>query len=635
MCGICGHIGPGASEEAVSRTVAKMNAALARRGPDSEGLATWPEVALGHRRLAILDLSDAGRQPMLSDDGQTGLVFNGCIYNFQELRAELEGRGHKFRSQCDTEVILRGYLEWGIDALLRRVRGMFAIGIWDNARRTLTLTRDRLGVKPLVYCVRGAEIAFASTMTALRSAGFGGGVDPDAALDVMEYGWVADHRSIFRGIRKLPPATVLEWKAGEVRERRYWDVPERPETSRISFDDAVEQTEQLLIEAVSVRLVSDVPIGVLLSGGIDSALVCWALRESAAGVKAFTIHAPSDSSDESEAAAKVARRLGIPHETVSMPRTEFSLDELVDAYSEPFACQSAQAMLWVSHAVKSHATVLLTGDGGDDAFFGYPFFWNAWKAQQLARAVPGFALNAAAAAASLLPAKGPVRRVSNFLGYAAKGLAGHVRAHDGLPYLERHSILGRQFSGRELPERRISASHESGRRLLADVFAYHQRMHFTSEFMPKVDGGAMYYAIESRAPFLDQKLWEFASALPAEIHFHEGRLKSVLREIARRRIGPDVAFRKKQGFTVPVEHWLAGRWRGMLEQLLDRTALEGDGWVRPGSLRRPVETALRDGRAPVQLWRLMVFNRWLEKNLHSQSAAGNHATGSPASVLTN
>ena len=194
-----------------------MVQALVRRGPDSEGVAKWPNAVLGHRRLAILDLSAAGHQPMLSDDGQIGLVFNGCIYNFLELRRALEQRGHRFHSRCDTEVLLRGYEEWGIDALAGRLRGMFAFGIWDQRRRTLTLVRDHLGVKPLIYCERNGEIGFASTVRALRAAGFGGEINPDAIVDLLELGWVRDDRAIAIGIRKLPPATILEWRDGHVR----------------------------------------------------------------------------------------------------------------------------------------------------------------------------------------------------------------------------------------------------------------------------------------------------------------------------------------------------------------------------------------------------------------------------------
>jgi len=614
MCGIAGYISP-EQPLTIPGPVRVMVDALARRGPDSEGLSSWPGATLGHRRLAILDLSAAGHQPMLSEDRQIGLVFNGCIYNFSELRTELESRGHSFHSHSDTEVLLRGYQEWGIDRLAERLRGMFAFGIWDNRRRTLVLVRDRLGVKPVVYAASNGEIAFASTISALRTAGFGGDIDPQAVLDLLEWGFVTEDRSIFQGISKLPPATILEWRDGKTTQRRYWQLPEPDVPSRLTFEEAVEETERLLIEAVRLRLIADVPVGVLLSGGIDSGLVCWAMRQLNADITAYTVRAPNDPSDESGAAAQTARVLGIRHEIVDMPATEFSLDQLVDAYSEPFACQSAQGMLWVSQVVKRNATVLLTGDGGDDVFLGYPFFRNAQTAQRLARKIPAPAAAIWRGIGRFVPEFGPVRRMKRLLDYSTGGIGEHARANIGIPYLQRAGILGEKLAGRQLPQRQVAASFESGRRLLSDVAAYHRRMHFTSEFMPKVDGATMYYAIEARAPFLDQRIWEFAASLPLEMHLRGGTLKAVLREMARRRIGPETAFRAKQGFTVPVERWLAGPWSGMLDVLRGGTNLERGGWVRRDALAAAIRQAVARKSVPVQIWRLLVLENWMAKAL--------------------
>jgi asparagine synthase (glutamine-hydrolysing) len=586
-----------------------MMAAMPRRGPDSEGLSAWPGVVLGHKRLAILDLSPGGHQPMLSEDGNTGIVFNGCIYNFQEIRAELEGLGHKFRSQCDTEVLWRGYLEWGVDPLVERLRGMFAFAIWDHPRRRLTLVRDRLGVKPLVYAVRDGEIAFASTVGALRSAGFGGEIDPEAMLEYLEFGFVTDRRAIFQGLQKLPAASILEWSEGKIRQRQYWKPPEIDETSRITFEEAVEETERLLVESVRLRLISDVPVGVLLSGGIDSTLVCWAMRQANANIKAFTVRAADDPSDESVAAADTARMLGVPHEIVDMPAHDFDLDEFTDAFSEPFSCSSAQAMLWVSRLVKPAATVLLTGDGGDDVFLGYSFFRNAWWAERVARSLPPAAAPACRRLSRLLP-----RRMRRFAEYATGGIGEHIRAHDGLPYYAAHTMLGDRLAERHLPWREIPASLASGRRLLEDVFDYHLQAHFSGEFLPKVDGATMYYSIEARGPLLDQKIWEFAAALPAKVRFHGGDLKAVLREIVRRHVSPEAASRRKQGFTVPVERWLANRWTGMLNRLRETTRLERAGWIRNGALEGPVREAIAGQWVPQQVWHLLVLEHWLEKN---------------------
>ncbi len=609
MCGIAGFVGSTGSERSL-RLVESMLPELARRGPDAEGLATWPGAVLGHRRLAIIDLSELGRQPMVSDNGEVGLVFNGCIFNFVELRDELQTAGRRFRSECDTEVLLRGYEEWGIDKLVPRLRGMFAFAIWDNTRQKLFLVRDRLGVKPLIYANREREIGFASTVSALRAAGLAHEIDEDAVLEFLEFGYVTDQRSIYRELKKVPPATIVEWHNGEISQRTYWTLPEIDESHRITFDEAVEEAEKLIIEAVRLRLVADVPIGALLSGGIDSTLVCWAMKRLHADVKAFTVGTPDDPADESSQATSIGQKLGIAHQVVTLGSAEAPLEELADAYGEPFACQSAMGVLRVSAAVKPFATVLLTGDGGDDVFLGYPYFYNAWKAERLARHMPAFVSASWRGIDPLRGATGKLRRAKNFLDYSTGGLGAYTRVRDGLPFFERHSLFGERLENRKLAQRQISASFTSARRLLSDVFAYHRRTEFVGEYMPKVDSGTMYYALEARSPFLDHKLWEFAAALPPAIRFHDGRLKSVLREIVARRVDPEVAYRPKQGFTIPAEKWLLTQWRGSFERLQSRTQLESQGWIKEGSISAEIRHALQAGLIAKQLWYLLVLENW-------------------------
>jgi asparagine synthase (glutamine-hydrolysing) len=536
------------------------------------------------------------------------------------LRTELEQHGHRFRSNCDTEVLVEGYLHWGMDQLAARLRGMFAFGLWDESKRTLFLVRDRLGVKPLVFCDRDGEIAFASTVGALGAGGFCGPVDSAAVLRFLEFGNVAGNQCIFEQLSKLPPATILEWRDGVARQRAYWTLPDwqTADASPISFDAAVEETESLIVEATRLRLISDVPISALLSGGVDSTLVCWALSRLNANLTAFTLGTPGDPSDETGHARETARQLGIPHEVVELPpdRPEM-LAEMEDAFSEPFASQSAQAMLRVSRAVKLKATVLLTGDGGDDVFLGYAFLHNAWMAQETARRIPPGLVSPLRAAAACLPSAGPLRRLRRYLEYSTSGLSAYLNAHDGLPYFEKYGILGERLEKLALPQRSMAPSFDSARRLLSDVLVEQHQNHFLGEFMPKVDGGTMYYSIESRAPFLDQKLWEFAARLPPRLRFHNGELKAVLREIVRRRLGPAIASRPKRGFTVPVERWLAGKWSGALDRLTQPTELERQGWVRKGSLHRPIADARARQWIPTQLWFLLILEHWLGR----QSAA--------------
>ncbi len=307
------------------------------------------------------------------------------------------------------------------------------------------------------------------------------------------------------------------------------------------------------------------------------------------------------------------KQLGIEHEIVEMPRAEFSLEQLIDAYSEPFPVSSALAMLWVSSAVKKRATVLLTGDGGDDVYLGYPFFNYAVACERAARAIPQPLAPLVRGLANLLPDSGRSKRLRSAMSYATGGIGSWMQRHEGLPYLESRGILGEKLAGLRYDWREIPPSAASARRLFRDVFESHRELHFTSEFMPKVDGATMHYALEARAPFLDQKMWEFAATLSPEVRLQGGVLKAVLRKIAGKHLNRETAQRPKQGFVVPVERWLATRWSAMLDRLQGGTLLEREGWIAPGSLSAPIQEAKRKGEVPLQIWRLLVLESWMEK----------------------
>ncbi len=614
MCGIVGFLSDGAVDG--GENLSRMMSSIARRGPDSEGRSTWPGVWLGHRRLAILDLSPAGHQPMLSEDGQVGLVFNGCVYNFLSLRRELEARGHRFHSQCDTEVLLRGYLEWGINDLAPRLHGMFAFAIWDQRTRKLFLCRDRMGVKPLLFSARGKDFAFASTAGALAAAGFTADLDPQAVLEFLDYGYVGDTRSIYRGVHKLLPGHILEWSAGQITRQSYWTLPQPVENGAVTFEEAVEETERLLVESVRLRLQADVPIAALLSGGVDSALVCWAMKKLNANVTAFTIGSPGDADDESSAAAFTAKALDIPHQMVSLLDThDLEIETLLDAFSEPFAAQSTFGILSLSRAIKPFGTVLLTGDGADDVYLGYPHFLNAWRAQNIANALPSFAASLWQAGRGLLPAAGPAQRLASFLDYSTGGLGAYIQRRNGLSFLANHGILGSSLASTAAPWRDVPHSLPAARRLFHDAFQYHWDTHFTGEFMPKVDGGTMHYALEARAPFLDQKLWEFAAALPVSMRLKGGVMKAIPREIVRRRIHPSIGTRAKQGFTVPVSRWLLGPKTQLWDRLRSpSSALAALGWVKAPALSAAIDRSIASGQLPGGLWHLLILDHWLERH---------------------
>ena len=615
MCGIAGLAGLG-DREGARRRVRQMLSTLTRRGPDGEGLELWPSdsglaAVLGHRRLSIFDLSDAGRQPMLSPDSSIGIVFNGAIYNFRELRVELEAEGYKFKSHTDTEVLVHGYDAWGLDRLLQKIRGMFALALWDDRKRTLYLVRDRLGVKPLLYSCHNGQIAFASTARALRAGGFSDQIDDLAIADYLEFGFVTDARSIYRGVSKVAAATVVEWSDGKVRTREYWRPP-TPSATQPSFAEAVEETERLFVRAVERRLFADVPVGSLLSGGVDSSLVCWAIAHLGGDVTAFTVGTPGDPADETADAADTARRLGVRHQVLELSGdSEPNIDELVSAYGEPFACASALGMLRVSKAVRGSATVLLTGDGGDDVFLGYPEHRYFWLAQKLARSLPAFVANGWRDNRDKLPQVGSLKRLSSFLNYSTGGLGAVACAHDGLPSYERYGMLGERLAGVSVAQRSIEWSSESSRNLLAEFLEYDRDIRFVGEYMTKVDGATMFHSLEARSPFLDQDLWEFAAGLPFELRLHGGKLKSILRALAQQKLGERVSRGRKRGFTIPVQRWLVGRWRNALTELLETSILDREGWINSRATLDRLADAAEKGWAPNQLWYIFVLESWL------------------------
>jgi asparagine synthase (glutamine-hydrolysing) len=623
MCGIAGLAGERDRFEA-GRRVSAMVRALERRGPDGEGLEIWDRAALGHRRLAIFDLTEAGRQPMISPDGSVGVTFNGAIYNFLDLRRELVDAGYSFNSHTDTEVLIHGYNEWGLDRLVSKLDGMFAFGLWDDRTRKLFLVRDRLGVKPLVYSVGDRRIAFASTPRALRAGGFVGEIEEYAMAEYLEFGFVTDARSIYKGAIKVPAASIVEWSEARVSTRSYWSTSEIS-TSPPSFDEAVEETERLFLKAVEKRLHADVAVGALLSGGVDSSLVCWAISRLGGDVEAFTVGTPGDPWDETEDARATAAALKIKHRVLELFAADApDVTELVSAYAEPFSCASALGMLTVSRAVRSSATVLLTGDGGDDVFLGYPEHRNLWLAGKLARSLPNGATRVWSRARSILPESGILRRGRSFVDFATGGLGAVAAARDGLPMYQRKGLLGERVGGLGVDSRTIPWSHDSARRVLADFLEHDRRTRFTGEYLTKVDGATMHHALEARSPFLDQNLWEFASALPFDLRLRGGKLKAVLRELARRHIGDRVARGSKRGFGIPVQRWVAGRWRDRVKETLANSLLQQEGWIESKASLAQLDIAVKRGWAPNQLWYIFVLESWLRREQEESP------TGTPA-----
>jgi len=591
---------------------------LERRGPDGEGIHDWERARLGHRRLAIFDLSPAGHQPMLSPEGSVGIVFNGAIYNFKELRSNLQSSGYEFRTQTDTEVLIHGYREWGLENLVNKLRGMFAFGLWDDREQKLFLVRDRMGVKPLVYVVENGKIAFASSVRALRTAGFVSQLNKQALVEYLEFGFVTDDRTIYQGANKVPAASIVEWSNGNIKTTyQYWSPP-TVNSACVSFEEAVEETQRLFLKAVEKRLYADVPVGALLSGGVDSSLVCWAIAELGGDITAYTIGTPFDSLDETADACATARQLGISHQVLEMSGTdEPDVAELTSAYAEPFACASALGMLRVSRAIASSATVLLTGDGGDDVFLGYPEHRHFLLVEKVARSLPGAVAKAWLASRKTFPRHGLLRRLASFFDYTAGGLAAVASNHDGLPAYRQSQILGERLLTATISQREMKWSLDSGRHLLSEFLKYDRRMRFVGEYMTKVDGATMHFGLEARSPFLDQELWEFAASLPFDLRLRGGRLKAILRELARRNIGDRVARGRKRGFNIPVRRWLAGHWRSSLEEVLRNSLLDSEGWINSRQALLNLEKCDNRSLIPQQLWYVFVLESWLRQERQS------------------
>ena len=607
MCGIAGIAGK--NHQNYKNEIGAMLEILQHRGPDDEGVHDFGGAVLAHRRLSIFDLSAAGHQPMLSPDGKIGVVFNGAIYNFLSLRGELETLGYSFKSRTDTEVLLHGFREWGIEKLAKKIEGMFAFALWDETEKTLFLVRDRLGVKPLVYAKKNGAIAFASSVRALKIAGFGEDLSEAAVAEYFEFGFLTDNFSIYKGIEKLAPATILKWKNGETSTVKYWDLSEQ-KSELISFEEAVEETEKLFLRAVEKRLQADVPIGALLSGGIDSSLVCWAIAKLGGDVTAFTVGVPGDEWDESRIAEKTAKQLGIRHQILEMSgETPLDVNDLVRAFGEPFACASALGLLDISREVRKRATVLLTGDGGDDVFLGYPEHLHFWTAEKVADLTPKPIASALQKTSNLLPEKGIFKRANSFLNYSFGGLGAVTQARDGLPVYEKNDLLGERLKNIKIAHRQIPLS--SGKHLLSEFLRYDRETRFVGEYLPKVDGATMLHALEARSPFLDTKLWEFAAGLPFEIRLHKRNLKAVLREIVRRRINPELAEMKKQGFGVPVQRWLAGRWKDQFQEMMRDSMVEKQGWIQTENVLKLHKKSEKQNWSPRQLWFILVFEAWL------------------------
>lgn len=649
MCGIAGCLGSPLDTDVLNHALDTALQAIHHRGPDGGGRHIEPEagLALGHRRLAIVDLSPAGHQPMHDAGGRLTLVYNGEIYNHAELRAALDrdsGGALAWRGHSDTETLLAGFARWGIEETLQRSVGMFAIALWDRATRVLTLARDRLGEKPLYVGRAGGSLLFGSDMASFRRwPGFNARLNRRAAALYMERGWVPGPDTIYEGFRKLPPGHLMTVRAEDLRNsdwpasRPYWSIlsvvhEARTRTAPASLEEAVNRLDVLLRKAISRQMIADVPLGAFLSGGVDSSTVVGIMQAiSNQRVRTYSIGFHEKSFDEAQHARLVAKHLGTDHTALYVsPSDALTLvPRLASTFSEPFADASQLPTMLLSSLTRQHVTVALSGDGGDELFGGYNRHLVGAGLWRRLAPVPG---QIRAAMAKGLSSVSP--ETWNRL-YGAVGGALPRRLRMRLPGAKLHKLasvlnspdtrsfyLGLSAPGRDAGLMRDAAPSSlpalnsvptdmapAEQMMLMDAMTY-----LPDDVLVKVDRSTMAASLEARAPLLDHTVFEFAWTLPLAYKIADGLGKRVLRGVLDHYVPRALIDRPKMGLTTPIDAWLRGALRDWAEALLSRDRLAHDGVLDPQAVRTLWDYHL-SGRADhsSQLWTVLMFQAWREQ----------------------
>lgn len=611
MCGIAGFVSfdGGGSAEDLRATAERMAGRLAHRGPDDDG--SWVDVtagvAFGFRRLRIIDLTEAGAQPMTSASGRYVIVFNGEVYNFERLRDELErvAAAPSWRGHSDTEVMLACFEAWGVRAAVTRFIGMFAFAVWDRQERALILARDRAGVKPLYVAGEGRRLLFASQLDALAAhPAFSMAIDRGAAALYARLGYVPAPLSIARGVQKLRPGTLLIAKDGTRTEEAYW-APAAVAAAASRFggneDDALSTLDALLRDSVALRMIADVPVGIFLSGGVDSALVSAIAQHGASAVKTFTIGFDDPQLDESRAAAGIAAHLGTCHEELRVDARALldTVPLIPQIYDEPLADTSAIPTYLVAHLARSHVTVALSGDGGDELFGGYHRYFLGRKMWRPIDRVPrplrapiGFALGAA-----------------GFLGERVRRYGAAFRARDAIAF-HVASLFDETLPIADAEARPFVLNQPREWPRLHDVTELQMYLDFVS-FLPddilmKVDRATMAVSLESRQPLLDHRIIEFAWSLPTAMKVRDRSGKWILRRLLQRYVPESLIGAEKRGFGLPIAHWLRTALRDWVEANLPRD----DDYFDRSAVRRLWQRHLSGENHDAVLWRVAMFEAW-------------------------
>ncbi len=634
MCGITGAVWIDPRLGLEEPQLARMTEALRHRGPDDEGTylmqyrlrppyEAQPGVALGFRRLSIIDLA-GGHQPMSNEDESVWIVFNGEIYNYRDLRRRLEGAGHKFKTESDTECIIHLYEDEGPECFTH-LNGMFAVALWDARNRRLVLGRDRLGKKPLVYRHEPGRLLFASELKSLLTLpGLPREVDPAAVDEYLTYQYVPHPNCILKGYRKLPPGHYAQWQDRKLEVKPYW----RPDFSHeldISEKDAAERLRELLESAVTMRMRSDVPLGAFLSGGVDSSLIVALMQKnSEQPVKTFSIGFPVAEYDETKYARQVAEHLKTEHHELQVtPDAVAILPKLAYHYDEPFADSSAIPTWYVSQMTREHVTVSLSGDGGDELFAGYPRYRAVALAGMFDYLGPLRSLLAARFWQKLPASSRQKSRIRQFKRFSeALSLSPARRYLDWISIFNesrRAALYSDEFLA-ELPDSDPFAFLNSawkkmkGRDAVTTASLTDLVTYLPCDLMTKVDIASMAHSLECRAPFLDYRVVEFAASLPRRLKYRGGKGKRILRAALGHLLPKEIWTRKKMGFGVPLDHWFRNELRELLcDTLLDPRSLQR-GYFDPAAVRRLVdEHVSSQWDHSARLWLLLMFELWQQR----------------------
>lgn len=627
MCGIAGLFRTDGRDHIDRSLLKRMNGSQTHRGPDASGIFENNVVGLAHRRLSIIDLSD-GDQPIFNEDGSVAVVYNGEIYNFQELTAELTAKGHQFSTHCDTEVIVHAWEEWG-PACVERFRGMFSFALWDENKRTLMLARDRFGIKPLYYGVRSdSTLVFGSELKSLLcDPAIRREIDPRAVEEYFAFGYVPDPRTIYTSVQKLPPGHFLVWRVGQVRQEpvRYWDISFRPAQSRSEAEIKSELIDKLR-DAVKCRMIADVPLGAFLSGGVDSSAIVALMAElSPDKVRSCSISFGDPAFDESRFADQVAAHIGTDHRSERVDSDDFDLiDRLATTYDEPFADSSAIPTFRVCELARRHVTVALSGDGGDEVFAGYRRYYWHQNEERLRRALPLPVRRIVfGALGQIYPkldrAPRMFRAKSTFQSLARDSIGAYFHSvsvvYDGIRETLynpdfRNSLDG--YNAEQVLRTHMGAADTDDP--VSQIQYADMKTYLPGDILTKVDRASMAHSLEVRVPLLDHPFAEWGAGLAPDMKMRGREGKYIFKKALEPLLPEDILYRPKMGFAVPLASWFRNELRDRLRSAIKSPALKDSGIFDLQYLERLTDdhqSGARDHSAI--LWSVLMFEAFLRK----------------------